>query len=105
MPFSLIKEVIKALKDVLTIPIYLMLFAIDMIVLIPLGLAILLPTYRLLGLLILITIQSPIIYLVIKEAYRRSRLPPPLHEGWEVSSKKWNKALEDYIKMVKKRKR
>lgn len=56
-----------------------------------------------LAIIALIALQAPVIYLIVREAWRQMHSLPP-SESWETSPEKWNAALSEYITAQKKAK-
>ena len=54
------------------------------------------------GLLGLALSQSVVIYLVVKEGYRRAHLLPP-SEVWETTSEQWSKTFAEYVEKVRRK--
>lgn len=90
---------VDALQTILRIPVLLGLFAIDIIVVLPLGVCSIL-TYGALGVLILTFSQTPIIYLIVQEVWRMSHLLPK-SEAWETSPERWREALKEFVETTK----
>ncbi len=48
--------------------------------------------------------ESPVIYMVVKEALRQKKQVLMMTESWNTSPEKWEKALDEYKNMVESKK-
>ncbi len=100
-----ITEFLYDVKTVFKYPVLLTLMGFDIVVVIPVtvfygGLYFHNTFY---GLALLPITQLPITVMTIREAIRQSRLKPPT-EAFETSPEKWQKAFDEYQKLVKEKK-
>lgn len=50
-----------------------------------------------------LVMESPLIYMIVKEALRQIK-QLPMSESWETSPEKWRKAFDEYKSMVENKK-
>lgn len=95
-----VRSLAEGLLTILKIPVLMGLFALDISVVMPLCIC-LIPFHGGWAVVALILSQSPIIYLVLKEAYRQMHMLP-MSEAWETSTERWQQLLDEYAKENKK---
>lgn len=96
-----LEEIVAMVMDALSVPLKVALVFLNMLVLLfwlfTIGLY---GYYSILGLTIS---EVPIVYLVAKETWRQMRLLPKT-EGFDFNSEQMDRAIEEYVRMVKKKK-
>jgi hypothetical protein len=93
-----LREIYDDLSTVLKWPLLVALFGFNAFFVIPLS-VLSIGKYGVVGLGFLFAAESPAIFLVAHEAWRRWQLEPAT-DRWETSSEKWNEAFNDYVKMI-----
>lgn len=96
------KELPEIIFTVLRYPLLLALLGFNCAVVIPVfivGAAV----YGFISIGLLLLVESPAIYYVVREAMRQVKMLP-MSETWETSPEKWNQALQDFAGMVNKKK-
>lgn len=103
---SRIIETLKEVPDVIYValkyPVLLAIFGFNGSVVIPL-LIVGLAKYGPIVIPLFLVAESPIIYMVVKEALRQIK-QLPMTESWETSPEKWKKAFDEYKNMVESKK-
>ena len=97
-----LKEIPETIYIALKYPALLAMFGLNVSVAIPLfivGLA----KYGLIVIPLFLIAESPIIYMVIREALRQIK-QLPMSESWETSPEKWKKTFDEYKNMVENKK-
>lgn len=90
------KNAVNDIATIFRLPLLLAMFAVNCLVVLPLGfLAIWL--YGASGIAICVIMQTPVMYLIVREA-RRQLHSLPMSESWELSPEDWDNAIEDYVK-------
>jgi hypothetical protein len=83
---------------VLKYPLLFALFSLDLgCVLMPLMFVI--PTYGFVAVVALVASQTPVIFLILREAWRQSHLKTPI-DRWEISDEQWNATLNEYAEAL-----
>lgn len=99
----ILKQVISDISITFRIIFLLAVLAFDLYTIVPFFLFTI-GAYGLWSVLGLFVTQSPIIYLIAEEIWRQAHLLPP-SEAFEIPPERWKKSVEEYVELVKKKKK